>query len=368
MSVPGTGLLRSERAHGEGAVDIPRERVDHELARVRLRNGRSQGPTTACVRPRRADRRAALAGGIVLSLRPARVFYALRRSPTGGSTSAMPTGRSTRSARDRAGSSGRGAPGPTSTPRPRPGPDGSTSAPGTDTSRRSTPGRRSALAPRRDRRNLGAPTVMAGLVYSSTFGKFANSHHDASRTGRIEHSRSMRAPARRLAVPDGQYSPVVADQDRVYLAGSESVYGLVSRKTRDTEQGHRGWPHRCVGFAKLPAGGRDFDSRHGRFPRVSMASILSRLARSGGARPRVRERGRSGSGRGRERSSASCRAHRSSRRAWPEACARIDDRPRARMGRHRAREAPADRAGVTACATRASARASGPCRRFRRRC
>ena len=30
--------------------------------------------------------------------------------------------------------------------------------------------------------------------------------------------------------PDGQYSPIVADRERVYLVGSEAVFGLVSRR------------------------------------------------------------------------------------------------------------------------------------------
>ena len=43
----------------------------------------------------------------------------------------------------------------------------------------------------------GAPTVMAGLVYYSTFGKFTNSHQRRVEEGLIERTRSMRGPARR---------------------------------------------------------------------------------------------------------------------------------------------------------------------------
>lgn len=77
----------------------------------------------------------------------------------------------------------------------------------------------------------GAPTVMAGLVYYSTFGKFTNSHQ---RTVKDGPNRTYALDARTgkpvWQFPDGQYSPIVADRDRVYLVGSEAVFGLVSRK------------------------------------------------------------------------------------------------------------------------------------------
>jgi outer membrane protein assembly factor BamB len=79
----------------------------------------------------------------------------------------------------------------------------------------------------------GAPTVMAGLVYYSTFGKFTNSHQRRVEDGPYRtYALDARTGTPVWQFPDGQYSPVVADQDRVYLAGSEAVYGLVSRKTR----------------------------------------------------------------------------------------------------------------------------------------
>jgi outer membrane protein assembly factor BamB len=78
----------------------------------------------------------------------------------------------------------------------------------------------------------GAPTVMAGLVYYSTFGKFTNSHQRRVEDGPY---RTFALDARTgkpiWQFPDGQYSPLVADEDRVYLVGSESVYGLVSRSS-----------------------------------------------------------------------------------------------------------------------------------------
>jgi outer membrane protein assembly factor BamB len=77
----------------------------------------------------------------------------------------------------------------------------------------------------------GAPTVMAGLVYYSTFGKFTNSHQRRVKDGPYRtYGLDARTGKPVWQFPDGQYSPVVADRDRVYLVGSEAVYGLVSRK------------------------------------------------------------------------------------------------------------------------------------------
>jgi outer membrane protein assembly factor BamB len=74
---------------------------------------------------------------------------------------------------------------------------------------------------------------MAGLVYYSTFGKFTNSHQRRVEDGPYRtYALDARSGEPLWQFPDGQYSPVVADRDRVYLVGSEAVYGLVSRKTR----------------------------------------------------------------------------------------------------------------------------------------
>jgi outer membrane protein assembly factor BamB len=78
----------------------------------------------------------------------------------------------------------------------------------------------------------GAPTVMAGFVYYSTFGKFTSSHQRRVKDGPYRtYALDARTGKPVWQFPDGQYSPVVADADRVYLVGSESVYGLVSRRT-----------------------------------------------------------------------------------------------------------------------------------------
>jgi outer membrane protein assembly factor BamB len=77
----------------------------------------------------------------------------------------------------------------------------------------------------------GGPTVMAGLVYYSTFGKFTNTHLRHVKDGPYRtYALNARTGKPVWQFPDGQYSPVVADPDRVYLVGSESVYGLVARR------------------------------------------------------------------------------------------------------------------------------------------
>lgn len=82
----------------------------------------------------------------------------------------------------------------------------------------------------------GAPTVMAGLVYYSTFGKFSNSHQRRVEDGPYRtYALDARTGKAVWQFPDGQYSPFVADEDRVYLAGSEAIYGMVSREAARKE-------------------------------------------------------------------------------------------------------------------------------------
>ena len=76
----------------------------------------------------------------------------------------------------------------------------------------------------------GAPTVMAGLVYFSTFGPFTNSHGRHVEDGEYRtFALNARTGKPVWQFPDGHYSPVVADHSRVYLVGRGTVYGLVSR-------------------------------------------------------------------------------------------------------------------------------------------
>jgi outer membrane protein assembly factor BamB len=64
----------------------------------------------------------------------------------------------------------------------------------------------------------GSPTVVAGRVYFATL-KGTTYALDA-RSGR-----------RLWTFPDGKYSPVVADADRLYLVGNARMYGLVQNRT-----------------------------------------------------------------------------------------------------------------------------------------
>jgi outer membrane protein assembly factor BamB len=70
----------------------------------------------------------------------------------------------------------------------------------------------------------GAPTVLGGLVYFSTCGSCSSyeSNPRARRTFALD------AATGRLAwrFPDGEYSPVIADRERLYLTGFTSLYGL----------------------------------------------------------------------------------------------------------------------------------------------
>ena len=70
----------------------------------------------------------------------------------------------------------------------------------------------------------GAPTVIDGLVYFSTCGSCSGyeSNPRARRTFALD------AATGRLVwrFPDGEYSPVIADRERLYLTGFTSLYGL----------------------------------------------------------------------------------------------------------------------------------------------
>jgi outer membrane protein assembly factor BamB len=67
----------------------------------------------------------------------------------------------------------------------------------------------------------GAPTVIAGRVYFATL---------ARRTYALD----ARSGALLWTFPDGKYSPVVADANRLYLVGYTRVYGLVASASRGT--------------------------------------------------------------------------------------------------------------------------------------
>ena len=73
----------------------------------------------------------------------------------------------------------------------------------------------------------GAPTVLDGLVYFSTCGSCSTyeSSPRARRTFAVD-ARTGRVVWR---FPDGEYSPVIADRERLYLTGFTHLYGLVPR-------------------------------------------------------------------------------------------------------------------------------------------
>jgi outer membrane protein assembly factor BamB len=65
----------------------------------------------------------------------------------------------------------------------------------------------------------GSPTVMAGRVYFATL---------KGRTYALDATSGTTL----WTFPDGKYSPIVADSERVYLVGYAKVYGLGERRTR----------------------------------------------------------------------------------------------------------------------------------------
>jgi outer membrane protein assembly factor BamB len=78
----------------------------------------------------------------------------------------------------------------------------------------------------------GAPTVLDGLVYFSTC---ANCGHAGSRYAKSGPRTTFALDARTgklvWTFPDGQYSPIVADRERVYVVGRARIYALVPRRS-----------------------------------------------------------------------------------------------------------------------------------------
>jgi len=69
----------------------------------------------------------------------------------------------------------------------------------------------------------GSPTVMAGRVYFATLKR--TTYALDAKTGHVL-----------WTFPDGKYSPVVADSERVYLVGYAKVYGLVERRAQSVRK------------------------------------------------------------------------------------------------------------------------------------
>jgi outer membrane protein assembly factor BamB len=97
----------------------------------------------------------------------------------------------------------------------------------------------------------GAPTILNGLLYFSTCGRCG---HRGSRYAKQGARATIALDARNGRVvwefPDGKYSPLVADDTRVYLAGITRIYALVpcSRWMKRAPKGQKrrisGPPHR----------------------------------------------------------------------------------------------------------------------------
>jgi hypothetical protein len=69
----------------------------------------------------------------------------------------------------------------------------------------------------------GSPTVISGRVYFATL-RGTTYALDARTGGRL------------WTYPDGKYSPVVADADRLYVTGNARIYGLVEKRAAPPRQ------------------------------------------------------------------------------------------------------------------------------------
>src|SRR6266496_19768 len=73
----------------------------------------------------------------------------------------------------------------------------------------------------------GAPTVLDGLVYFSTCGSCST--YEQNSRARRTFALDTRTGKLAWRFPDGEYSPVIADRERLYLTGYTHLYGLVPR-------------------------------------------------------------------------------------------------------------------------------------------
>ena len=81
--------------------------------------------------------------------------------------------------------------------------------------------------------------MIAGRVYFATLA--GTTYALDARTG-----------ARLWTFPDGKYSPVVADANRLYLVGNARVYGLDEARARTARNAERGLRARGVASGGLP--------------------------------------------------------------------------------------------------------------------
>jgi outer membrane protein assembly factor BamB len=79
----------------------------------------------------------------------------------------------------------------------------------------------------------GAPTVMSGLVYLSTCSFCGHAGARYAKSGpNGTYALDARTGKLVWSFPDGQYSPVVADSERVYVVGKARVYAFAERGSR----------------------------------------------------------------------------------------------------------------------------------------
>jgi outer membrane protein assembly factor BamB len=73
----------------------------------------------------------------------------------------------------------------------------------------------------------GAPTVLSGLVYFSSCGTCGQRGSRSARAGpRTTFALDARTGRLVWSFPDGQYSPVVADSERIYVTGRTRIYAF----------------------------------------------------------------------------------------------------------------------------------------------
>ena len=84
----------------------------------------------------------------------------------------------------------------------------------------------------------GAPTVINGVVYFSSCGSCGHRNSRPVKLGaRNTYALDARNGKLLWTFPDGRYSPVVADAQRLYLVGDTRVYALVPTRPADAGRG-----------------------------------------------------------------------------------------------------------------------------------
>ena len=208
-SAPGTRTCTRSTSNPQGRLDVPDRRPGEGRPGLRRRHDllRSYDGKVYAVDARTGKLRWSAGGSAATSTRR-------RRSPTGGSSSGTRTEGVRLRRRRAATSSGRRRPGASSTRRPRSGRRRSTSAP-----------TRALLRPRRS-----APATSSGRSTRAGASRARRPCSTASSTSRrSRRRRSVWTPqtGKKLwEFDDGKYSPIVADKERVYLAGYKRLYGL----------------------------------------------------------------------------------------------------------------------------------------------